>query len=137
MAALPNLGAIVHFGVGYDTTDVARATELGIGVSNTPDVLTDCVADTAVGLLLDTMRGLSAADRFCPRRALAPGGQRSGFLTRKVLGTDVGILGLGRIGSAIAHRPDAFRLPHRLSQSPPRGRPPCSYAASPPSSPRR
>ncbi|MFE0750916.1 2-hydroxyacid dehydrogenase [Gordonia sp. NPDC058843] len=106
MAALPNLGAIVHFGVGYDTTDVDRATELGIGVSNTPDVLTDCVADTAVGLLLDTMRGLSAADRFV--RAGRWPDEGNVPLTRKVSGTDVGILGLGRIGSAIAHRLDAF-----------------------------
>lgn len=64
MTELSNLGAIVHFGVGYDTTDVVLAEELGIGVSNTPDVLTDCVADTAVGLLIDTLRGFSAADRF-------------------------------------------------------------------------
>ena len=49
MAALPNLGAVVNFGVGYDTTDVDAAAARGVGVSNTPDVLTDCVADTAVG----------------------------------------------------------------------------------------
>jgi len=48
MRALPRLGAVVNFGVGYDTTDVDAAAELGIGVSNTPDVLNDCVADTAV-----------------------------------------------------------------------------------------
>ena len=49
MAALPNLGAVVNFGVGYDTTDVDAAAARGVAVSNTPDVLTDCVADTAVG----------------------------------------------------------------------------------------
>ena len=48
MAALPNLGAVVNFGVGYDTTDVDAAASRGVVVSNTPDVLTDCVADTAV-----------------------------------------------------------------------------------------
>ncbi|NDZ92759.1 2-hydroxyacid dehydrogenase [Streptomyces sp. SID6673] len=106
MAALPNLGSIVHFGVGYDTTDVDRAAELGIGVSNTPDVLTDCVADTAVGLVLDTMRGFTAADRFVRAGRWPVEGNVP--LTRKVSGARVGILGLGRIGSAIADRLTAF-----------------------------
>ncbi|MEE4025110.1 2-hydroxyacid dehydrogenase [Gordonia sp. PKS22-38] len=106
MDQLPGLGAIVHFGVGYDTTDVDRATELGIGVSNTPDVLTDCVADTAVGLVLDTMRGFTAADRFVRAGRWPVEGNVP--LTRKVSGAAVGILGLGRIGSAIAHRLNAF-----------------------------
>jgi lactate dehydrogenase-like 2-hydroxyacid dehydrogenase len=102
MAELPNLGAIVHFGVGYDTTDVEVAAQRGVGVSNTPDVLTDCVADTAIGLLIDTLRGLSAADRYVragrwPKEGNFP-------LTRKVSGARVGIIGLGRIGSAIADR---------------------------------
>lgn len=102
MSELPNLGAIVHFGVGYDTTDVEVAAQRGVGVSNTPDVLTDCVADTAVGLLIDTLRGFSAADRFVragrwPREGNVP-------LSRKVSGTRVGVIGLGRIGSAIADR---------------------------------
>jgi lactate dehydrogenase-like 2-hydroxyacid dehydrogenase len=102
MAELPHLGAIVHFGVGYDTTDVDEAARRGIGVSNTPDVLTDCVADTAVGLLIDTLRGFSAADRFVragrwPREGNVP-------LARKVSGSRVGIIGLGRIGAAIADR---------------------------------
>ncbi|RZL77311.1 MAG: 2-hydroxyacid dehydrogenase [Rhodococcus sp. (in: high G+C Gram-positive bacteria)] len=106
MTALPNLGAIVHFGVGYDTTDVALAEELGIGVSNTPDVLTDCVADTAVGLLIDTLRGFSAADRFVRDGRWPAEGNFP--LTRKVSGTRVGIVGLGRIGSAIAARLTGF-----------------------------
>ncbi|MFE5707978.1 hydroxyacid dehydrogenase [Rhodococcus sp. ACS1] len=106
MTELPNLGAIVHFGVGYDTTDVERAEELGIGVSNTPDVLTDCVADTAVGLLIDTLRGFSASDRFV--RAGRWPAEGNYPLTRKVSGTRVGIVGLGRIGSAIAARLTGF-----------------------------
>ena len=64
MAALPKLGAVVNFGVGYDTTDVDAAAARGVAVSNTPDVLTDCVADTAVGLMIDTLRQFSAADRY-------------------------------------------------------------------------
>ncbi|QTJ66658.1 2-hydroxyacid dehydrogenase [Rhodococcus sp. ZPP] len=106
MTALPRLGAIVHFGVGYDTTDVALAEERGIGVSNTPDVLTDCVADTAVGLLIDTLRGFSAADRYVRAGRWPVDGNFP--LTRKVSGTRVGIVGLGRIGSAIATRLEGF-----------------------------
>ncbi|GAB2785872.1 2-hydroxyacid dehydrogenase [Amycolatopsis magusensis] len=105
MDALPRLGAIVHFGVGYETTDVARARARGIDVSNTPDVLTDCVADLAVGGLIDVMRGLAAADRHV-RRGAWPG---AGFpLATKVSGKRIGILGLGRIGQAIATRLTGF-----------------------------
>lgn len=129
MAALPSLGAIVHFGVGYDTTDVDRAAELGIGVSNTPDVLTDCVADTAVGLLLDTMRGFTAADRFVRAGRWPVEGNVP--LARKVSGSRVGILGLGRIGSAIADRLSAFGCTisyHNRNEIPGS---PYRYAASP------
>jgi lactate dehydrogenase-like 2-hydroxyacid dehydrogenase len=106
MAALPNLGAIVNYGAGVDAIDLKGAQQLGIGVSNTPDVLTDTVADTAVGLILNTLRGLSAADRYVRDGRWARDG---GYpLTRDVNGTQVGILGLGRIGSAIATRLLAF-----------------------------
>ena len=105
MDALPNLRAIVHFGVGYETTDVEHARARGIAVSNTPDVLTDCVADLAVGALIDVQRGLSAADRFL-RRGDWTAGQFP--LATKVSGRRVGILGLGRIGKAIARRLVAF-----------------------------
>lgn len=103
---ISGLGAVVNFGVGYDSTDAAEAARRGVVVSNTPDVLTDCVADTAIGLIIDVMRGLSAADRF------VRGGQWvNGWvpaLARRVTGARVGILGLGRIGMAIAHRLEAF-----------------------------
>lgn len=106
MTALPNLGAVINFGVGYDTTDVDAAASHGIGVSNTPDVLTDCVADTAVGLTIDVMRGFSAADRFVRAGRWPVDG---GFpLARQVSNTRVGIIGLGRIGGAIAKRLSAF-----------------------------
>jgi lactate dehydrogenase-like 2-hydroxyacid dehydrogenase len=62
MKAPPDLGAVVHHGDGYETVDVDAARRLGIGVSNTPDVFNDAVADTAVGLMLSTIRGLCAAD---------------------------------------------------------------------------
>lgn len=109
MERLPALGAIVGFGVGYDTTDVAAAAERGVAVSNTPDVLTDCVADTAVGLAIDTMRQLSAADRFVRRGAWPATGDYP--LTRQLSGARVGILGLGRIGQAIATRLEGFGCP--------------------------
>jgi lactate dehydrogenase-like 2-hydroxyacid dehydrogenase len=102
MAALPNLGAIVKLGAGYDSIDVDTARRLSIGVSNTPDVLNATVADAAVGLMLATMRGLCVADRQV-RAGMWP---RNGSFTlsRDVSGSRVGILGLGGIGSAIAAR---------------------------------
>jgi lactate dehydrogenase-like 2-hydroxyacid dehydrogenase len=103
---LPALEAIVSFGVGYDATDVGEAARRGIVVSNTPDVLTDCVADAAVGLVIDVMRGLSAADRFVRRGEWASG--RVPPLARRVSGARVGIVGLGRIGLAIAQRLEGF-----------------------------
>ena len=106
MAALPNLGAVVNFGVGYDTTDVDAAAERGVTVSNTPDVLTDCVADTAVGLMIDTMRQFSSADRYVRAGRWPVDGMYP--LTRQVSNTRVGIIGLGRIGGAIAKRLSAF-----------------------------
>jgi lactate dehydrogenase-like 2-hydroxyacid dehydrogenase len=106
MTALPHLGAVVNFGVGYDTTDVDAAAARGIGVSNTPDVLTDCVADTAVGLMIDVMRQFSAADRYVRAGRWPVTGNYP--LTRQVSNTRVGIIGLGRIGTAIAKRLSAF-----------------------------
>jgi lactate dehydrogenase-like 2-hydroxyacid dehydrogenase len=122
MSALPNLGAVVNFGVGYDTTDVDAATARGVAVSNTPDVLTDCVADTAVGLMIDVMRKFSASDRYVragrwPVEGMYP-------LTHQVSNTKVGIIGLGRIGGAIAKRLSAFGCAisyhnrHRVADSP-------------------
>lgn len=129
MAALPNLGAVINFGVGYDTTDVDAAAARGIGVSNTPDVLNDCVADTAVGLMIDTLRQFSAADRYVRAGRWPVDGNYP--LTRQVSNTRVGIIGLGRIGSAIAHRLTAFGCTisyhnrHRVPDAP------YAYAGSP------
>lgn len=126
--ALPKLCAIVHFGVGYETTDVAYARSKGIVVSNTPDVLTDCVADLAVGGLIDVMRRLSDAERFV-RRGDWQRGQYP--LATKVTGKRVGILGLGRIGQAIARRLTGFDMAisyhsrHRVAEVP------YAYADSP------
>jgi len=103
--ALPNLEAIVNFGVGYDTTDVGAARARGIGVSNTPDVLTDCVADTALALLLDVFRRITRADAFLRAGHWA---SASFPLATRFSGKRVGIVGLGRIGGAIATRLEGF-----------------------------
>ncbi len=102
IAALPNLAAIVNNGAGVDLIDLGAAKRRGIGVSNTPDVLSDTVADTAVGLILMTLRRFGAADRY----VRAGRWVREGAFpyARDVSGLQVGILGLGRIGSAIATR---------------------------------
>ena len=95
MAQLPNLEAIINFGVGYDATDTQQATERGIAISNTPDVLNDCVADTALGLYLSTLRSLGAAERFVRDGSWASG--QNFPLATRASGKKVGILGLGRI----------------------------------------
>lgn len=105
MDALPDLRAIVNFGVGYDNVDVGEAGRRGIVVSNTPDVLTDAVADLALALVLDVLRGVTAADRFLRSGRWAAG--EAYPLTRDVRGARIGILGLGRIGVATAERLEA------------------------------
>lgn len=106
MKALPNLEAVMNFGVGYDSTDVAQAAERGIVVSNTPDVLNECVADSALALYLDALRQVSAADRYV--RAGKWESEGSYPLTTRASGRTVGIVGLGRIGAAIAQRLEGF-----------------------------
>jgi lactate dehydrogenase-like 2-hydroxyacid dehydrogenase len=107
--ALPNLEIIANFGVGYDAVDAAHAGARGVMVTNTPDVLTEEVADTALGLLLNTVRELPKAEGW-----LRAGKWRTvgGYpFTRGTLrGRKAGIFGLGRIGLAIARRLEAFGL---------------------------
>lgn len=102
MDALPNLEMIGLFSVGYDKVDVEHARAKGIRVSNTPDVLTDDVADLAVGLLYATVRNIAANDRMVRSGAWAQGEKPA--LCGRVTGSRIGILGLGRIGRAIAMR---------------------------------
>src|ERR1700731_192092 len=106
MGALPNLGAIIHYLDGYDTIDIDAARRLGIGVSNTAEALTDAVADAAVGLILMTVRSFGAAERYARAARWSTEGPYP--LARDVTGSRVGILGLGHIGSAIAHRLAGF-----------------------------
>src|SRR3984885_10121477 len=106
MEALPNLGAIIHWPDGYETIDIDAARRLGIGVSNTAEALTDAVADAAVGLILMTVRSFGAAERYARAGRWSAEGPYP--LARDVTGSRVGILGLGHIGSAIAHRLAGF-----------------------------
>ena len=108
IALLPNLRAVCSFGVGYDSIDVAALQQKNIVLSNTPDVLTDCVADLAMGLMIDVSRGISAGDRYI-RKGLWGSKQRMGMQVR-VSGKRLGILGLGRIGAAIANRAVGFNM---------------------------
>ena len=108
IALLPNLRAVCSFGVGYDSIDVAALQQKNIVLSNTPDVLTDCVADLAMGLMIDVSRGISAGDRYI-RKGLWGSKQRMGMQVR-VSGKRLGILGLGRIGAAIAGRAIGFNM---------------------------
>jgi len=116
ISLLPAIKIIASVGVGYDAIDIGAARERGIVVTNTPDVLNECVADLAWGLILDSMRRLSAADRYV----------RSGRWTQapfplasRVSGKRLGIIGLGRIGNAIARRAGGFDMKTRYhSRSP-------------------
>jgi lactate dehydrogenase-like 2-hydroxyacid dehydrogenase len=102
MDALPKLEMIGLFSVGYDKVDVDHARAKGIRVTNTPDVLTDDVADLAVGLLYATVRNIAANDRMVRAGEWARGVKPA--LSGRVTGSRIGILGLGRIGRAIAKR---------------------------------
>ncbi|WP_421725826.1 2-hydroxyacid dehydrogenase [Bauldia sp.] len=106
---LPNLEIVANFGVGYDGIDLKRAAERQIVVTNTPDVLTEEVADTALGLLLNTARELPAAETYL--RAGRWVGEGAYPLTGTLRNRTVGIVGLGRIGLAIARRLDAMTVP--------------------------
>ena len=107
MDALPNLRIVTHFGVGYDTVDVEHAHRRGIVVTNTPDVLTDCVADLAIALMVDVARGITAGDRYVRQGRWLAGPMP---LARKVSGKRLGVLGLGRIGRAVAARAEGFDM---------------------------
>lgn len=105
--SLPQLQIISVFGVGYDGVPIAYCREKGIRVTNTPDVLTEDVADIATALVLMTSRCLASAERFT-RASSWP--QAAFPLAHALRGKTAGIVGLGRIGKAIAHRLSAHGL---------------------------
>jgi lactate dehydrogenase-like 2-hydroxyacid dehydrogenase len=105
--ALPNLEIISVFGVGYDGVPTGYCRKRGIKVTNTPDVLTDDVADVAVALVLMTGRGFVQANRFVQSGEWL---RRGPELTTRLGGRTVGIVGLGRIGKAIAARVESMQM---------------------------
>lgn len=106
--ALPQLEIISNFGVGYDAVDAVHAARRGIVVTNTPDVLTEEVADLTLGLLLATVRELPQADRYLRAGRWL---EKPYPLTTTLRTRSIGIFGLGRIGKAVARRIEAFGLP--------------------------
>lgn len=108
---LPNLKVISSFGVGLDKFDLAYAARRGIAVGYTPDVLNDCVADLAFGLMLAVARGIGAGERYVRRGDWdGPPTATKLPLGRKVSGAKLGIVGLGRIGRTVAKRAGAFEM---------------------------
>ena len=108
MARLPKLELVSSFGVGYDNVDAKYAAAHGITVCNTPEVLNEEVADTALGLLLCTVREFPQAERYLRAGKWLKGGYP---LSATLRDRTVGIVGLGRIGKAIAKRVEAFGVP--------------------------
>jgi lactate dehydrogenase-like 2-hydroxyacid dehydrogenase len=129
IAALPKLEVISVFGVGTDNVDLAAAHERNIPVTNTPGILTNEVADLAIGLMLASARQIIFADRYV--RDGSWGAKGPIPLGRSVAGKTMGVVGLGGIGRAIADRGAAFRM--RVVYSGPRRKAdaPYEYVADP------
>jgi lactate dehydrogenase-like 2-hydroxyacid dehydrogenase len=121
IAACPNLEIISIYGVGFDAVDMPAARARGIHVTNTPDVLTDDVADLAIGMLIAASRNIPAADQWARSGNWATKGAFP--LQRKVTGLRIGILGLGRIGMAIAERLIPFKTDIAYSATAPKAVP--------------
>ena len=116
--ALPQLEIIANMGVGYDSVDARHAGSRGVVVTNTPDVLTEEVADTALGLLINTVRELPRAEQWLRQGRWQKDGHYP-LSPATLRGRRAGIFGMGRIGLAIARRLEAFGLTDRLSQPAP------------------
>ena len=128
IAQLPALELISVFGVGYDGIDVAAARERGIAVTHTPNVLNDEVADLAIALLLAVARRIPQADRWVREGRWRREGPMP--LARKLSGGRLGIVGLGRIGQAIAKRAEAFGMSIAYTARSPREGVPYPYLPS-------
>ncbi len=126
MDRLPSLEIVAVAGVGTDAVDLGEAARRGIRVTTTPGVLTDDVADMALGLLLMTLRDLGLGERLV--RA-GQWGQTAQALARKVTGIRLGIIGLGQVGRAIARRAEAFDM--RIAYTDPKAQPQLPYRHQP------
>ncbi len=105
----PGLRLVANFGVGYDRLDVARLAHAGIAVTNTPGVLSAATADLTFALILAVRRRLVEGDRAV-RAGKWAGSWADGFLAEELSGSTLGIVGLGRIGQAVARRAEGFEL---------------------------
>ena len=128
MALLPHLEMISVVGVGYDGVDVKAALERGIRISHTPNVLNDDVADLALAHLLNVARRLPQADRFVRNSDWVDGPYP---LSRKLSGSRLGLVGMGRIGQAIAKRAMAFDMSISYTARSPRAEVPYTFHATP------
>lgn len=111
MSRLPALRIIGNYGVGYDSIDVPEARRRGVIITNTPDVLTEEVADTTIGLLIMTVRELSKSEAWMRAGQWAATGLDYPFTPGSLRDRSVGLIGYGRIGKAIGRRLEAFGLP--------------------------
>jgi glyoxylate reductase len=107
---LPDLRLVANYGVGYDRVDVAACNERGVAVTNTPGVLDAAVADLTLALILATRRNLVVSDRFVREGRWRRGWARPELLGRDLAGSTLGLVGLGRIGSEVARRAEAFGM---------------------------
>ena len=127
--AFPNVEVIANFGVGYDGIDVKHAASKGIVVTNTPDVLNDEVADTAIALLLNTLRQFPKAENWLREgRWVKDGAFPLSPFSMK--GRRIGIYGLGRIGLEIARRLEPFKVKIGYHTRSPRDALPYDYYSS-------
>jgi glyoxylate reductase len=110
LARLPDLRLVANLGVGYDKIDVAACWARGIAVTNTPGVLDAATADLAFGLILATRRRIVEGDEVVRSGEWGTAWHEGPFLGREVSGATLGIVGLGRIGSAVARRARAFDM---------------------------
>jgi len=106
----PSLRIVANYGVGYDSIDVDACAARGVVVTNTPGVLTDATADLTFALLLAVRRRVVAGDRAVRNGSWKGGWADPDFLGKEVSGSTLGIVGLGRIGRAVAQRAEAFEM---------------------------
>jgi glyoxylate reductase len=110
LARLPDLRLVANLGVGYDSVDLAACTARGVAVTNTPGVVDAATADLTFGLILATRRRIVEGDRLVRSGGWGTPWHEGPFLGRDVGGATLGVVGLGRIGSAVAHRARAFDM---------------------------
>jgi len=107
---LPDLRLVASYGVGYDGIDVEACARRGVAVTNTPEALGVATADLTMGLVLAVRRRLSEGDRFVREGKWAAGWHVGELLGDEVRGATLGIVGLGRIGTAVAARARSFGM---------------------------